>query len=250
MTKFTAIFDGSGSPDDTVALVVAGFVGKSEQWIELERDWKRCLEDFGVSALHMKDFAHSQGEFKNWNGEEDRRRRFLARLISIISVRVWHSFGSAVIMDDFRRVDAKYQLSEHSRPYSLAGCSCLLHVRDWAKKWMKPTDQIGLVFEDGDLDKGDLMRTAKKYFGVTPFFGPKSKNVAFQAADLLAYEQLLASTRIQKIGAITFDELRYPLKALSKIPGSANWGVHDESDMTRGCEGDKIALRESLTGGE
>jgi hypothetical protein len=34
---FTAIFDGSGSPDDTMAVVVAGFVGKAEQWIEFEK---------------------------------------------------------------------------------------------------------------------------------------------------------------------------------------------------------------------
>src|ERR1035437_152881 len=150
MANFTVIFDGSGSPDGTVTLVVAGFVGKSEQWLELEKDWKCCLDDFGVSALHMKDFAHSQGDFKTWKGDEQRRRRFLARLINIISTRVWHSFGSAVIMDDYRNVDAKYQLSEHSRPYSIAGCSCLTSVRNWALKWLKPTDQILLVFEDGD----------------------------------------------------------------------------------------------------
>lgn len=90
MAHFTMIFDGSGSPDGTVALVVAGLVGKSEQWLELEKDWKRCLDGFGVSALHMKDFAHSQGGFKAWKGDEQRRRRFLARLINIISTCVWH----------------------------------------------------------------------------------------------------------------------------------------------------------------
>jgi hypothetical protein len=243
MADFTAIFDGSGSPSDTVALVVAGFVATTEQWLELEKNWKDCLEDFGVSALHMKDFAHHRGDFKGWKGEEQRRRRFLARLINIISTRVRQSFGSAVIMDDYRTVDAKYQLSEHSRPYSIAGCSCLTGVRNWALKWLKSADQIFLVFEDGDLDKGDLIRTAKTYFGATPGFLSKSRSVAFQAADLLAYEQFLANVKIHKSRRIIFDELRYPLRELSKIPGSDDWGVHDESDMTRGCIDDKIPLR-------
>ena len=243
MADFSAIFDGSGSPDGTLALVVAGFVGTSEQWLELERNWKQCLDDFGVPALHMKDFAHSQGDFKAWKGDEQRRRRFLSRLTNIISTRVRHSFGSAVVMGDYRKVDAKYKLREHSRPYSIAACSCLISVRNWALKWLKPTDRIFLVFEDGDLDKGDLMRTAKTYFDAVPSFLPKSHSVAFQAADLLAYEQLLANVKIQTSSRITFDELRYPLRELSKIPGSNDWGVHDGSDMTRGCIDDKIPLR-------
>lgn len=246
---FTAIFDGSGSPDYTAAVVVAGFVGKVEQWIELEREWKDCLHDFGVSAMHMKEFAHSVGEFAPWKGDEQKRRRFLSRLISIIQTRVWHSFASAVIMEDYRKVDSKYCLTEFSKPYAYAGCTCLVKLRSWLTKWGKGEDGIQIIFEDGDTDKGDLMRAAKEYFGATPAFVKKSHSVAFQAADILAYEHLLANTKLRKSesGFLLLEELRYPLKQLSKIPGGGpndtDWGYHQEDNMTAGCIAGGIPLR-------
>lgn len=249
MAMFTAIFDGSGSPNDTAAVVVAGFVGKVEQWIELERNWKDCLNDFGVSAMHMREFAHSVGEFASWKDDEQRRRRFLSRLISIIQTRVWHSFASAVIMEDYKKVDSKYCLSEFSKPYALAGCSCLSKLHNWATKWAKGEDGIQIVFEDGDEDKGDLMRAAKKHFGAAPAFLKKERSVAFQAADILAYEHLLANTKLRKSesGFLLVEELRHPLKELSKIPGGApydtDWGFHQEDNMTASCIADGIPLR-------
>ena len=248
MTKLTAYFDGSGSPDDTLAVVVAGFAAPAEQWIEFERNWNDCLRAFGVSALHMRDFAHSRGEFTSWKGNEDKRRRFLSRLISIIEVRVHHSFASAVRMEDYRTVDTKYRLSEFSKPYALAGCTCIAKVKGWAKRWRKAEDTIDLVFEDGDADKGDLMRAADEHFGDAPKFLPKHKCVAFQAADLLAYEHLLANVKIIKSETrMVFEgELRRPLMRLSLIPGGRNggdWGVHMEDDMTDSCITDGLALR-------
>jgi hypothetical protein len=67
---FTVYFDESGSPDDTAALVVAGFVAQSEQWIEFERNWSTVLSVFGVSSIHMKDFAHSVREYSSWKGDD------------------------------------------------------------------------------------------------------------------------------------------------------------------------------------
>src|SRR5262249_11484896 len=179
--KYAAIFDGSGSPNDTIAVVVAGFVAPNDQWAEFERNWNDCLKDFGVSALHMREFAHSRGEFASWKGDEEKRRRFLGRLISIIRVRMWHSFAGAVIMGDYRKVDTKYCLSEFSRPYALAACTCLAKLNNWCKKWIKPEDEIAIIFEDGDEDKGALMEAIKKHFTITPAFLSKDKSVAFQA---------------------------------------------------------------------
>jgi hypothetical protein len=248
MTDFIAYFDGSGSPDDTVAVAVAGFIAPAEQWIEFERNWNDCLKDFGVSALHMRNFAHSRGEFGSWKGDEDKRRRFLSRLISIIQIRVQHSFASAVRMEDYRRVDAKYRLSEFSKPYALAGCTCIAKVTKWAKRWIKPDDSISVVFEDGDADKGSLMRAAKADFGITPRFLAKNKCMAFQAADLLAYEHLLANVKLSKsaTGKVFEDELRRPLMRLSEIPGGrsgSDWGFHSEDDMINSCVRDGVQLR-------
>ena len=44
----------------------------------------------------------------------------MSRAVNIICTRVRHSFASAVMMDDYRKVDAKYCLKEFSPPYALA----------------------------------------------------------------------------------------------------------------------------------
>jgi hypothetical protein len=161
----------------------------------------------------MREFAHSVGEFSSWKGDEQRRRRFLARLISVIRARVRHSFASAVVMDDYRTVDLRYRLSDFSKPYALAGGTCLRNLADWTKRWLKTGDQIQIVFEDGDQDKGDLMRIAKKHFGLSSDSGfgflPKERSVAFQAADILAYEHLAANVRLKKFGELVFEDLRF-----------------------------------------
>lgn len=247
--KYVAAFDASGSPNDTIAVAVAGFVAPYDQWEDFGRNWNQCLKDFGVSSLHMREFAHSRGEFTTWKGDEGKRRCFLRCLVGIISIRVWHSFASAVIMDDYRKVDAKYCLSEFARPYALAAATCLAKLNDWWKRWRKPGDEIGIVFEDGDEDKGAMISAIEKSFTITPTFMTKDKSAAFQAADLLAYEHLLANKKVKEKGIVFEDELRYPLLELSKIPGgreSTDWGVHMEDDMTDSCIKDGIPLRQPL----
>jgi hypothetical protein len=248
MAKFTAIFDGSGSPNDTVALVVAGFVAREEQWIEFERNWKECLNDFNITALHMREFAHSRGEFGSWKGDETKRRAFLSRLISIIRTRVQHTFASAVLLSDYRELDKEYRLSEFAKPYAMAGGTCLSRLAHWARKWMKAGDLIQIVFEDGDQDKGDLMRLAKQHFGINPSFLPKSRSLIFQAADLVAYEHLLANRKIADLGGkriVDFDEFRYPLKRLSGVPGAftADWGVRNREDILNTLKMANVAKR-------
>ena len=69
MADFTAYFDGSGSPHDTPVVTVAGFIATADQWGEFERNWRDACASFGVSALHMRDYAHSRREFENWKGD-------------------------------------------------------------------------------------------------------------------------------------------------------------------------------------
>jgi len=251
MTMFIAYFDGSGSPHDTEALVVAGFLAPAGQWIEFERNWNDCLNDFEVSSLHMKHFAPSRGEFTNWKGDEGKRRHFLSRLISIIKTRVWHSFASAVVMKDYRNVDARYCFHEFSRPYALAGGTCITKAERWKKKRDNVRDELLYVFEDGDLDKGNLMRAAKEQFDLTPSFLKKEQSVAFQAADLLAYEHLKINVKLHQSesGRLFEDELRKPLLELSTIPGGRgdhDWGIHMEGNMLDSCIKDGIALRSPI----
>jgi len=59
--------DESGSFGDPEIAAVSrgGVVLSTESSGAFEKEWKAILEEQNISWLHMKDFAHSQGEFKN-----------------------------------------------------------------------------------------------------------------------------------------------------------------------------------------
>ena len=78
---FKAYFDASGHPAEGKVVSVAGFVAEETQWQHFQRNWQNTLDDFGVQALHMREFAHSVGEFTEWKNDEPKRRDFLKRLI-------------------------------------------------------------------------------------------------------------------------------------------------------------------------
>jgi hypothetical protein len=176
-SDFSAYFDESGTKADTQAVVVAGFIAPTEQWLAFERDWKSILSMFGVNSLHMRHFAHSTGEYVSWKGNENRRRDFLSRLIGTIKIRAHHSFACAVLMDAYRLADSKYKLHEVITPYTLAARTCVGKAYDWAKHFNIHEDHIAFFFEDGSEDKSDLMRRMERdgkrapVFLTTPWLG-------------------------------------------------------------------------------
>jgi len=100
---------------------VAGFIATADDWLKFEKDWNVILQIFGVSALHMKHFAHSRGEYESWKGNTGRRRQFLARLIEVIRKRTKRNFASCVVMKDYRDIDSRYCLSERYKPLRTSG---------------------------------------------------------------------------------------------------------------------------------
>jgi len=246
---FTAYFDDSGSPDDTLAVVVAGFVASDEQWIHFERNWNDTLKQFGISLFHMKDFAHSVGEFKKFKGNKEDREWLLSQLLSHIKLRVRHSCGHAVLMDDFRTVNNRYALESFGiTPYSLWGRTCLASVGNWAKQWSIAEGQIGYVFEDGSKGKGTLEQRILRDKEIRPVFKKKCESVPLQAADLFAYEMLAGNRDIFKKSVDTFDGLRYPIRQLSVLLRQPlDWGTYVQKDLEAFCESAGIQRRDSLT---
>jgi len=235
MAKFTAYLDGSGSPKDTSIVAVAGFLATAEQWIHFERNWRDACAAFGVSALHMRDYAHSRREFESWKADAIKRKRFLERLINIISTRVLNSFASAVVMTDYEAMCAAFPRFK-MKPYALTACTCISKIQRWAERHNEAPSKIAYAFEGGDKDRGQLAQYARTYQKVNPIFLKKSESVGFQAADLLAYEYLKGNTRIYdcEIGTLTMADLRRPLRELEKIPNGVDaddWGIHDAKSM-------------------
>lgn len=255
MAMFTTYFDASGSPDQGPALSVAGFVATAEQWIEFERNWKTALDAYGVSQLHMKEFAHSVGDFASWKGDEPRRQSFVKRLANVIKTRARYSVVSCVMLDHYRKVDEIYPLHEMNKPFALAGITAIQKVKDWAKTRKIDEDEIAYVFEDGDKDKGDLIRCSERDHKIIPVFMKKHQSTAFQAADLLAYEHRLANKKIfdSGTGTLAMADLRRSLQALNDVPhgdDGEGWGVYDEHDLEKHCAMNKYPLRDSFKASE
>ena len=200
-----------------------------------EKEWKKVLADFGVSSLHMKNFAHSTGEFHSWKGDESRRRAFLIALIRVIKKRVRHSFAVSIYLPHYREIDTVSHIREIRSPLAIAGCTCIQHVRNWSFAKGFEFGDIRFVFEDGDADKANFAQSAVHDCGITPIFMKKEQTVAFQAADLLAYEHLKANKKIvPSPGVYELEDLRQPLQALNEIPhgkDGEDWAIQEKPEL-------------------
>ncbi len=200
-------FDASGDEASQLIMVVAGFISSAGDWADFSKLWVERLQRDGLSYMHMKEYAHSTGQFAHgWKGDGKRRDALLADLMSIIKSHAYRKFGIVVRNDTFRAtVSSETQKDWHLNAYSLAGRSCAKQVNQWAmeEKYRSP---IELVFEKGDQGAGKLHhRLVEDGYGA-PSFKPKKDEVTpeglaipsfvpLQAADFLAYEIFLEVTR-------------------------------------------------------
>ena len=81
MTLVTAYCDASGTTAPTKVFTLAGWIGEVEAWTEVEERWAEALPP-GVAAFHMREFAHSVGQFEGWS--EERRQKLMGRLLDIL----------------------------------------------------------------------------------------------------------------------------------------------------------------------
>ena len=238
MGVFTGYFDVSGHPDGTDVLSVGGVVANAGQLARFEKEWKKVLADYGVSSLHMKHFAHSTGEYAAWKGDEGRRIAILSKLIAIIKARVRHSFVCSIYMPDYRAIDKVNGIRAVHSPFALAGCTCIRRMQNWATAKGFDPNKLVFAFEDGDADQSNFAQAARRDHGVNPVFMSKAQAVAFQAADLLAYEHLKANGKVVPAsGVYAMEDLRHPLQALYAIPngeGSEDWCLYEKPEITAG----------------
>jgi len=233
MAIFTAYFDGSGSPDEGKALVVAGYLAAADQWAEFNREWTECLASEGVSAFHMRDFAHSLREFASWKLDETRRKRFLERLIRIVKMRVRKSIANAVLLDAYNRVNAEFMFSEHiGPPYALCGMACMKDICRWATKAKRHYEWPRCVFESGDKHSKEFKQLIARFEDwPDPIFETKSKDLRpFEAADLIAWENRKLYTEAE---SGSFSNFRKSFSELQKI--SPTWFVYTENELRGLC---------------
>ncbi len=255
MAKITAYFDASGSPDDTDVVAVGGLVSTAEKWIAFCGQWQECLDAFEVSALHMRDFSQSKREFSSWRNDEPRRSRFLSGLIRAIENHVEYTVASAVLMKHYRSLDERYCISEFMRPYTFAASTCVGAIARWARESAHHPAGIAYIFEKGDVDQSDVGRCWDSEFPearLSPIFlrkgdyHPDPRVCApirpFEAADLIAYENLKGNLQIESSpGDVYQDQLRRLMKKPfgDRLPngrGSVNTCKHAVAILSRARE--------------
>lgn len=245
---FTCAFDASGHEKDQRFLVVGGFVSSSKEWISFENSWNARLEADGLSYFRAEDFAHSTGPFASgWRRNEQRRRRLLTDLVSIIQRHTFRKFGCIVENGSFLdKLSFEEREDYHLRAYALAGRGCCGQVRKWAAS-ERITYCPELFFEDGDLGKDELRRRLIDDGFPEPIFRPKKERpmpgglrepgyVPFQAADFYAYELFLGVKRDS--------ESRWAMQQFRKIPQDPEIYSIDDLENLKGLLGLSKAINE------
>ncbi len=163
MAVFVAYFDAGGDPEDPNIHVmsVAGWIAPEANWRRLERAWKKICDREGVSGLHMRKFAHSEGEYGAWLGNEPRRQKFLGDLAAVIHRHTNRDFSQDLFLDGYRAVDAQYEFHERvAHPYAIGAWLCISRVRRWMSE-KHPHDDVLFVFEKGDAHQDEPRWTPK-----------------------------------------------------------------------------------------
>lgn len=194
-------FDETGHADDPELHFVgmAGFVATSSSWVNFEDQWKDALRNASLpEAFHMKDFAHSLGQFTHWKGKEEKRRLFFRRLLEIIRETKAKPIGAMVSLRDFETLTPEQQ-AHFKDPYYLCFQSCTRGAAIEAV-FEEPQERVATVYafnqefgtnKDGLAEK--LWHAIKQHYDHGPRLGSyasssPSEACPLQAADLFAYE--------------------------------------------------------------
>jgi hypothetical protein len=191
--------------------------------------------------FHMTDFVSSRKGWEQWKGDTRRRVDFFDSLISCIKGHTIKGFAISVQLQDFREVDARYELHERlGSPYAFLAIACLSRLKRWAKK--KPTNwrKILCVFEDGDTGQGDaLQRMRAEGFNAIP----QSKLVirAFDACDLAAWKARAVvddawERKLHLNDPEAADRIMRSLSQLESIIATTDVGMYSTKSLTGICE--------------
>lgn len=224
MLSLTSYMDETGRSDDPTLHFagMAGFVAPLGAWQVFESHRKDLLSQAGLyEPFHMKDFAHSEGQFKPWKGKEELRRIFFGRLIEIIKATRADPVGAIVSIDDFKTLTESQQ-SSFLDPYYLAFQKCTRGAAASAV-FEPPEEKVTMVyaFQSEFGRRAEELWHAMKASVVD--IGPKMGSYAsrtpaemcpLQAADVFAYELLKEfENRVKR----PQDRMRYGLRQILKM---------------------------------
>lgn len=201
---------------------MGGAIGPPTSWTKLREHWSSVLRRYNVNVFHMTDFENRFGEFRNWGNE--RRRLFLAELLSILDDTFLISIGTAVLVEDFQNLKPETREGLID-PWYLCFQMCLQEVAQveflveedlWDPKVRAVVFEQQLEFWRGPIIFAHMLERdfLAKGFGVL-CVATKQACVKLHLADLIAYELR------KHIENCFFDPgrpTRWPMRQLLKRP--------------------------------
>lgn len=196
MVVFKCYYDASGADGGSGHLVVVGLVATERKWIKFEQRWEAVLSRYGVTHFHMKDYAHSRGEYATWKDKKEKRATFVADLLKAIKVGINKGYFSSVANETIAAVNELYVAGGvgWGAAYPLAANVCRRRLETFVQR-KYPGSPIHHVFEKGDKNQGTLRELMDRYqrgsagYSFVPKLQPNGVRLRpFEAADLIAYE--------------------------------------------------------------
>ena len=184
--------DESGHFSGTDFFALAAFVSDDLEWARFDKQWQSALEKNGAPYLHMREFAHFRGPFREWT--EKKRRSLLGQCVAAINSVHAIAVGAAMSVEDFRTLDHEGQ----SRMQDPFFCCFQEVVRGVALNAAFETEdyQANMIFSQQDEFRPKVMKLwnamrqnsdVRTRMGSLVFRDMRDVP-ALQAADLLAYE--------------------------------------------------------------
>jgi len=180
------------------------------QRINAQRDrnksYQATFQKYGVTSLHMEEFAGSRGEFASWKGNQKKRDAFLIDLARPAKLRVRLLVVTVLDKAAYDEVNAVYPLAERFQgKYATAVIFTMAIALEWLQK-MAPAAKIATWLEPGDVGQASFLHNADDLLGWRPdLMGKRHPETAeamtlMQLSDFVSYEFRLAYERTYKKG--------------------------------------------------
>ena len=191
-------------PPKPLIYTVAGYISEDSRWREFEKHWSGALSDEGLEYFHMSEFAQRIHIYQSWS--EDRRRRVVTKLHRIIHENTLADFSISVVVKAFNEVINPDIREGFGEPHVFAVIGCMKSIAAWINdSALKKQERIFYTFEQGSTHGSALRKVFERFlnddrqcemYRLEGFAFRDKKEMPLQAADVLAYENMLEMRRL------------------------------------------------------
>jgi len=180
----------------------------------------------GIEYFHAKDLDGFWGPFRHLQSNPSRqeiKKNLCADLMALIKSSTYRKFSCTIVNEDFENLTPELREEFALSAYSVAGRTCDKNLRGYMTETYPKTTPFAIVFEDGDIGKGKLIKRLKDDMGTRINFRPQKDKtledglvecgfIPLQAADWLAHEVNLATRKLINTEVESELELRWPMQ--------------------------------------